>query len=211
MKLLGKINRKFYLTGILIGCVLLSVIIEVKINYHQSTLLRQQVESDYLALIALFDESHPGRGLQDYSGSNNDDYAKSYAVFLSAEVNRAMVVKPFHLSDAAINAGNWLIENKDLNENNIVGWELPVAWDAYNDGTTNPAGTEYTITSAIVIDALLDWYENDPAAPKAKILQTVRSAIEPFIDGSFQTKSGFIPYSFFFLINNMILIIRQYT
>lgn len=184
----------YWLIPLSLFCILVILIIGVRLVQRKS--LQQRVASDYLSLLAKFDKEFPGRGLQDYDGSVIDDYAKSYAVFLSAEINRAKATTPFKLSEQGRAAGEWLLANSDQNGNGVTGWELPVAWDAYGDGTINPAGTEYTITTGIVINSLLDWYENDPSAPKDKILQTVIAATQPFIDGTHQTLDGFIPYSF---------------
>jgi hypothetical protein len=38
------------------------------------------------------------------------------------------------------------------------GWGLPYAWDAFGDGTTNPADTVYTYTTAMAALAFLDGY-----------------------------------------------------
>ena len=189
-------TKKLRLWVLPIAGVILLVIVVLLFLKRSEQRLQDNVEKEYLDLFSLFDQEFPGRGLQDYIGSDVDDYAKSYAFFLSAEVNRARGTLPFKLSDAGKNAGKWLLANRDLNGNGLVGWELPVAWDAYGDGTTNPPGTEYTITTALVINALLDWYENDPLAPSEEILDTVHQALIPFMDESHQTLTGFIPFSF---------------
>lgn len=36
------------------------------------------------------------------------------------------------------------------------GWGLPYEWDAYRDGTVNPETTAYAITTALVLNGLLD-------------------------------------------------------
>lgn len=39
------------------------------------------------------------------------------------------------------------------------GWGLPYSWDAFQDGTTNPATTTYTVSTAAVGDVLLEAYK----------------------------------------------------
>jgi hypothetical protein len=50
----------------------------------------------------------------------------------------------------------WLLEHADDDKDGIYGWGLPQEWDAFNDGSTNPANTPYTITTALVGYGLLD-------------------------------------------------------
>lgn len=50
----------------------------------------------------------------------------------------------------------WLLNNSDLDRDGIPGWGLPQSWDAFSDGSTNPENQPYTITTAIVLQGLLD-------------------------------------------------------
>lgn len=80
----------------------------------------------------------------------------TYGLLLSAEVLHYKS-QPSELSKQKIRqAARWLIDNKDLNSDGQPGWGLPQAWDAFADGTINPENHPYTITTAIVISALLD-------------------------------------------------------
>ncbi|MBE7434427.1 MAG: hypothetical protein HS100_10955 [Anaerolineales bacterium] len=156
---------------------------------------KYSIERDYKALLRHFSEENPGRGVLDYPGNETSDYAKSYAMFLSAELLRAQREPEFHLSDMGENAGNWLLDNADIDGDGVVGWGLPVEWDAYGDGTVNPPNTIYTITTAIAINGLLDWLEMDPDAPEERIITTVDAAFEPFIDPKALTQDGLLMYS----------------
>lgn len=56
---------------------------------------------------------------------------------------------------------DWLDElREDAGPN---GWGLTYAWDAYQDGTVNPADTTYAITTALVLSAFLDAGQEPPA------------------------------------------------
>ncbi|MBK7551996.1 MAG: hypothetical protein IPI61_10175 [Syntrophaceae bacterium] len=124
------------------------------------------------------------------------DIPKSYAMVLAAELNR-LRAGALPEGDRALirTAGQWLLDHCDEDGDGIVGWGLPFAWDAYGDGTTNPADTEYTITTGIVVNALLDWADSDFAAPQERIVATVASALAPYLDGRFASPSGLFAYS----------------
>jgi len=151
---------------------------------------------DYEALLGMFSVENPGSGVLDYPGNISADYAKSYAMFLSAELLRAQREPDFLLSERATNAGYWLLDNSDNDADGVIGWGLPVAWDAYGDGTVNPPDTIYTITTAIAINGLLDWLEMDPYAPSERIIATVDAAFQPFLDPGMMTPNGLFPFSF---------------
>lgn len=137
----------------------------------------------------------PGFGATDYPGHTEGDVPKSYAMVLLAETERRGHSWRAGEANLARVAGEWLLANADSNGDGVVGWGLPVAWDAYEDGSVNPPHTEYTISTAIVIDALLGWAERDPMAPHARIRETVRRAIEPYLDTRVASPSGMAPYS----------------
>src|SRR5690606_28257631 len=94
-----------------------------------------------------------------------------------------------------INAGQWLLQHGDENQNGIIGWGVPVAWDAYGDGSINPKDTEYTISTAIAVDALLSWLDFSDADLRAKILDVIERSLEPYLNSSMRTPAGLLPYS----------------
>lgn len=153
------------------------------------------LRNEYDRLFAKFSVEHPGRGILDYPENISADYAKSYAMFLSADLIRARSESPFALSSAANNAGYWLLDHADEDQDGVIGWGLPVAWDAYGDGTVNPPDTIYTITTAIAINGLLDWLEADPNAPADRIMSTVSAAFQPFLEPEAQSPGGILLYS----------------
>lgn len=143
---------------------------------------------------ARFDPQHPGRGVTDYPGATVEDIPKSYAMIVLAELERSRHgIRP-NLPSLARPAGRWLLDNSALNEDGTVGWGLPVAWDAYGDGSENPAGTVYSISTAIVADALMTWMESDPEAPGDEIITTLSAALDAFSRAP-TTPDGLLPYS----------------
>jgi hypothetical protein len=148
----------------------------------------------YERLRARLDPLNPGRGIADYPGQPVADIPKGYAMVVLAELQRRKS-RGDHPLDLARVAGNWLLDHSDENRNGLVGWGVPVAWDAYGDGSVNPADTEYTISTAIAVAALLNWLEIDPSAPKDRIMRVVEAALRPYVDPEVRSPSGLSPYS----------------
>jgi hypothetical protein len=146
-------------------------------------------------LHAAFPKDRPGFGITDYPGHAEGDVPKAYAMVLLAELAR--LDSGWRSADANLArvAGAWLLEHADSNRDGTVGWGLPVAWDAYEDGSTNAAHTEYTISTAIVVDALLSWAEVDAQAPDARIRSVVAAALAPYLETQRASPSGMAPYS----------------
>lgn len=148
------------------------------------------------ALYGRFDPMRPGYGATDYPGNAAADVPKSYAKVLIAELERTRNGLFGELPSLAPQAGRWLLNNSDLDQDGVVGWGVPIAWDAYGDGSENPANTAYTISTAIAVQALLDWMEQDPDSPGSDILAVVDEALRPFADPEMRTPAGLLPYSF---------------
>jgi hypothetical protein len=151
-------------------------------------------QAQYVRIINSFSVLHPGLGMTDYPGPQPAHIPKAYAVLLMAELNRANYTQ-VRLSTRGRFAGEWLLDNADLNRNGIAGWGVPAAWDAYGDGTVNPENTEYTISTAIVVKALMDWEGTDPQAPRDRIRATVAAALTPYLDPEMRSPAGLFPYS----------------
>lgn len=64
----------------------------------------------------------PGFGVSDYGNNDLGDIPKAHAMFLSSELIKSKENNNYDLT-MAINSGNWLLNNKDLNNNGIIGWE----------------------------------------------------------------------------------------
>ncbi|PYE99016.1 hypothetical protein BJ122_1466 [Rhodopseudomonas faecalis] len=147
-------------------------------------------------LHARFDPKRPGFGAADYPGNAAVHIPKSYAAILLAEVERSRGGLRPDLPNLAIPAGTWLLDHANLDGDGHPGWGVPIAWDAYGDGSINPANTAYTISTAIVVDALLTWMERDSSSPQKRIFETVTYALKPFADKQYRSPSGMLPYSF---------------
>ncbi len=151
--------------------------------------------ADVKRLYERIDPDHPGRGVTDYPGNTVDDVPKSYAMVLMADIERKRHADLVGLPELGSIAGYWLLDHADENKDGVIGWGVPIAWDAYGDGSENPAHTEYSISTAIVIDALLNWREAGAGAPESRILEVVEHAARPYLDERVLTPSGLLPYS----------------
>ncbi|CAD7036271.1 hypothetical protein RHAB21_02504 [Pseudorhizobium halotolerans] len=133
--------------------------------------------------------------MTDYPGNTVEDVPKAYASVLLAEISRASRRIRGDLPNLADVAGKWLLANSRLDENGVVGWGVPVAWDAYGDGSVNPVNTSYAISTGIVVDALLTWMEASATAPAGEIRAVTEQALAAYADPMVRTASGLIPYS----------------
>lgn len=145
-------------------------------------------------LYARFDPVNPGRGVLDYPGNPVGDVAKSYAMIVLGELARERSGRLPELPSMLETAGYWLLENPNVDDAGHRGWGLPVAWDAYGDSTENPANSIYSISTAIVIDALLSWSEARTDAPHRRINEAVQNALDAFVEAP-ATPDGLLPYS----------------
>lgn len=148
-----------------------------------------------LNVVANIDQDHPGRGLADYPSDDPADVPKSYALILLGAVEEAKGQKRQGINQFGSKAGKWLIENADANGDGVIGWGVPIAWDAYGDGSINPENTEYSISTAIVVDALMGWVDYVDDKQKQKILALVERALQPYLPTSMRTPAGLLPYS----------------
>ena len=104
------------------------------------------VSSDPLGHI---NQSNPFGGLA-YQG---DALARSAQVFATSDPARSQ-----RYLTAATAIADYLVQNDALESDGKIGWGLPSAWDAFGDGTINPANQVYAFQTALVSWALLDTY-----------------------------------------------------
>ncbi len=162
-------------------------------NSNNSTsALIETPEVLYLETLALFDERRPGFGLDTGVSDTPHEYPMAYALYASAEARRFLTTRDPAAFENAIRAAEWLIDHRDLAGNGDVGWGLPWPWDAFGDGTTNPPHTVYTITTALVIEALLDVFDACRCAQVANkeqicshLIGTALQAADTFLEGHF--------------------------
>lgn len=109
----------------------------------------------YKSLISTFPIGSIGKGSETiFEGLSHQPM--TYGLLLSAEAHQLKNCKNKESFIRINEALNWLLMNADLDRDGIMGWGLPHAWDAFNDGSVNPENHPYTITTAIVIQGLLD-------------------------------------------------------
>jgi len=188
------LSPKIWLPVVLAGIISLTVILTLQEDDPPPRNLSAPpsvLEEVYRRL----DPSRPGRGVTDYPGHTVEDIPKGYAMILMAELERERHGIEPGLPNLADVAGRWLIDHSRLDSSGVVGWGVPVAWDAYGDDSINPVNTVYAISTAIVVDALLDWMETKPNAPGSQIIEVVQVALERFAQPEMRTPSGLLPYS----------------
>ncbi len=142
----------------------------------------------------LLDTAFPGRGTTDYPGHTIDDVPKGYAMILKAEILTGLT-ENIGLSSLAKTSGYFLMKHSDERNDGFPGWGVPIAWDPYGDGSINVRNTKYTISTAIVVDALLDWIASDRTAPREEVLKLVRGSLLPYLKKQILSPSGLFPYS----------------
>lgn len=175
-------------------CIHIALISTLALGACKNSQTEIEPQQEYLQFLETFNTNYPGRGTIDYPGSPTVDNAKSYAMVLNAELNR-MVYEDSDLSEYGKNAGNWLIENLITDDFGNKGWGINSEWDAFGDSTVNPANTIYTISTTIVIEALLNWVELDNEADERKIWSLIDQVIEPYVSKKSKSKMGLFPYS----------------
>lgn len=116
----------------------------------------QAAKAGYQSLLALFPEDSQGRGIDNFQPDRVSDQPMTYGLVLSAEAIRFKKFPTHEGSRRIHKAAEWLVQNSDLDHDGIPGWGLPQPWDAFADGTTNGPNHPYTITTAIVLNGLLD-------------------------------------------------------
>lgn len=155
----------------------------------------QVTVQDLQQLQRRIDAAHPGRGVTDYPGNTVEDVPKSYAMVLLAELQRKRHRGTADFANLEAMAGQWLLDHADENSDGVIGWGVPVAWDAYGDNSVNPVHTEYSISTAIALDALMSWREVVAGPKAAEILALAVKAAAPYLDPRMLSPAGMLPYS----------------
>lgn len=156
---------------------------------------------EYLNLLSKFPKDKQGNSLEPVlEPKGPSDQPMTYGLVLSSESLHYKAKQNNESSERVKNAVKWIVENSDLNEDGNLGWGLPQAWDAFSDGTTNPENHPYTITTAIVLEGLLDaisiedfWSE----AEEREIKQLISDVILYWLNNVYISdgKIGFLGYS----------------
>ncbi len=130
----------------------------------------------YRELVRLFPEEHPGRGIDrgDAAGVVAD-HPMTYGLVLSAEALRFGIEPDDEGRRRIRGATRWLVENSRLSPDGKPGWGVPYAWGE------RPRNTSYTITTAIVLEGLLDALRADvgwTADGKREIVDLMRQVAD---------------------------------
>jgi hypothetical protein len=121
----------------------------------------------YASLLALYPLEDQGRGRETIF-KTVEEQPMTYGLLLSAESARYPVAHANDAHERIERAVRWLLDNDDLDRDGKPGWGLPQPWDAFSDGTINPPNQPYTITTAIVLNGLLDVLKLDALPPDAR-------------------------------------------
>ncbi|MPW26112.1 hypothetical protein GC105_09940 [Alkalibaculum sp. M08DMB] len=116
---------------------------------------RSIVDDDYKILLSMFPVDEQGNGLE-LKASIPSQQPMTYGLVLASESLHYKYDKNKESEHRIKNAVNWITENSDANQDGNLGWGLPQSFDAFADGTINPENHSYTITTAIVLDGLMD-------------------------------------------------------
>lgn len=132
-----------------------------------------------LRCLVAFDPLFPGRGFDAHSPEQITDHAMAYGLYLSA-------VSLMKMGAEAQNASCWLVENVTESETG-PGWGLGFEWAAFGKTQPNTVDTVYGITTALVVQGLLDASQH---LGMTDCLQLAASALEAYIPYSSPTASG---------------------
>lgn len=115
----------------------------------------------YEKLLAMYPEESQGLGGDDHFRLSPPEHQPmTYGLILTSEALRFRRTGADESRRRIRKAMDWVLANADLDGDDKPGWGLPQAWDAFQDGSTNPTNHPYTITTAIVLNGMLDALAN---------------------------------------------------
>jgi len=105
----------------------------------------------YRELLRLLPEEHPGRGIDRWGEKGVvADHPMTYGLVLSAEALRFEAEPGDEGRRQIRGTTRWLVANSGLSADGKPGWGVPYDWGE------RPRNTSYTITTAVVLEGLLD-------------------------------------------------------
>jgi len=185
-------SYKYHILSIFLGIIIITILYLVALGTISDS-KNLPPETLYQTLVLEVDKNL-GRGLDVFNNEINDR-PMAYGLILSSYAREYSSSNKIKRMQKLTKCGEWLLENHDLDDDGISGYGLADSWDAFGDGSINPAHQEYTITTAIVIDGLLDWLEWDANAPKSEIITRIDDLLVPYLSGEFNSPSGLYSYS----------------
>ena len=129
----------------------------------------------YEKLLAMYPEESQGLGADDHFRLSPPEHQPmTYGLILTSEALRFRRTGADECRRRIRKATDWLVANADLDRDGKPGWGLPQAWDAFQDGSVNPRNQPYTITTAIVLNGMLDALADRSLCSQAESEQIVR-------------------------------------
>ena len=135
-----------------------------------------------------------GVGIADYPGFPVADIPKGSGAFLMGEVICADVSDAYDRS-VMDELGALVLAWPTTYPSEHFGWGLPFEWDAFGDGTTNPANTVYSISTGVSVKALLDWAAISDDATRDEVYRVVDDALAEWVAPESISVSGQLRYS----------------
>lgn len=125
----------------------------------------------------MYPENSQGVGEDDhFLDSVPEHQPMTYGLILTSEAFRFGQAGADESRRRVRKAMEWILANADLDEDGKPGWGLPQAWNAFQDGSVNPRNHPYTITTAIVLNGMLDALADQSLLTSAKRERSVRLA-----------------------------------
>lgn len=143
----------------------------------ESSSLASDDRASYQYLLKAFDPERLGAG-EDVNSAGTIDQPMAYGGIAAAASLAGDL-------ENARRAADWLVANS--RHSNGTGWGLGWEWDAFGDGSVNPADAIYAITTAIAVEGLLNAYE---AAGDQKYLDTAVEALASYMPYTTRTEAG---------------------
>ena len=134
-----------------------------------------------------------GVGIADYPGFPVADIPKGSGAFLMGEVIVLDVSDAYDRS--VIDEPALVLAWPTTYPSEHFGWGLPFEWDAFGDGTTNPANTVYSISTGVSVKALLDWAAISDDATRDEVYRVVDDALAEWVSPDSISASGQLRYS----------------
>lgn len=160
-----------------ITCVIVALIIAVlNVLFDSGVRSWDPVGAHYGDVLRCFDQRTPWAGYEPEWGTRYDE-PMTAALVLMAEGNRDDAIPDYTAPERHMRCLQYLLQHSDEDGNGIVGWGLPQAFDAFQDASTNPPNTAYTITTALVLQAFVECHEKASPTEQRHIEQLIAVAL----------------------------------
>lgn len=169
------------------------------IYLYAQVYLSKTIRHNYQSLLNLFPMYSQGRDFLE-KDTELSLQPMTYGLLLSGE---SLSFSKYYSAEDKIRsekAVSWLLKKfKYQKEKGYRGWGLPQAWDAFGDGSVNPPDHPYSITTAIVLQGLLDYLMVFPDhAFNSEIEKVLKETVTYWCNNLFfdiDGETGFFSYS----------------